>query len=149
MATCIFFSTRVPFKENAKLKQEMAFASQQRSTASQFMEHMEKTIQLLDSVNLPGVHSELIDADIDENLKSMNSIIRSDTVDGLKTLYGYVVETFYDLKKAKMQLREASNNDNSLTELQKQNSDLQARLQITANELQSCQMILSNQLKQR
>ena len=98
---------QVPFKENDQLRFAASQAERQRVSTELFVDKMETTIKLLDSVNLAGVQSELIDGDIDENLKSMKAMIRSDSALQEKSLFINVVDNFYDLKNAKKQLRDA------------------------------------------
>ncbi len=149
ISACIFSSIQVPFKENEQLRQEMAAIDQQKNTTILFLERMDRTIRLLDSVNLAGVQAALIDGDIEENLKVMKSIIRNDSTIELKALYSTVIENCYDLQNAKKQLRDVSGKDVAFGNLQKENADLHTRLQMANNDLQSCQILLTNQIQSR
>ncbi|TDH28058.1 hypothetical protein EXU57_06235 [Segetibacter sp. 3557_3] len=149
ISACIFYSFQVPLKENEKLRNELATVDQHQHTTMLFLERMDRTIRLLDSVNLAGVQAALIDGDIDENLKVMKSIVHSDSTMQLKTLYSNVIENCYDLQHAKKQLREVSGKDVAFGNLQKENADLHTRLQMANNDLQSCQILLTNQIKTR
>lgn len=144
----VFFSIQVPFKENDQLRAAASTAEKQRVSTELFADKMETTIKLLDSVNLAGVQSELIDGDIDENLKSMKAMVRSDSSFQEKTLFNYIVDNFYDLKNAKKQLRDASGKDATFGELTRQNEELQNRIQRANNDLQQCQFMITNYLQQ-
>lgn len=124
----VFFSVQVDAEENRQLKDEKKVTERQRDFTEEFVDKMETTIKLLDSVNLPNVKSHLIDAAIDDNLDSMLAMTNNDTSAQLKSLYKNIVYNFYDLQGAKKQLREASGNDATFSKLQKENDQLHSRL---------------------
>lgn len=124
----VFFSVQVDAEENRQLKEKIAVAEKQRDFTEHFVDKMETTIKLLDSVNLPNVRSDVIDAAIDDNLKSMLAMTNNDTSAQLKSLYKNIVYNFYDLQGAKKQLREASGKDATFSELQTENAQLHSQL---------------------
>jgi len=145
----VFFSIQVPFKENDQLKDKIAVTEKQRDFSEQFADKMETTIKLLDSVNLANVRAELIDGAIDDNLRNMQAMIKSDTLVPVKNLYTNVVENFYDLKNAKKQLRDASGKDATFGTLQADNANLHSQLQQANSQLQYYQSLVSSLQQQK
>ena len=145
----VFFSIQVPFKENDQLKEKIAVAEKQRDFTEHFVDKMETTIKLLDSVNLPNVRSELIDGAIDDNLKNMLAMTNNDTSTQIKNLYKNVVYNFYDLQGAKKQLREASGKDVNFGNLQAENANLHSQVQQANSQLQQYVSLLANCQQQK
>ncbi len=148
ITTAIFFSVQVPFKENDQLRAAASVVEKQRVSTVLFEDKMETTMRLLDSVNLAGAQSELIDGDIDENLKSMNALVKSDTSLPEKGMFTSIVNNFRELKIAKKQLRDASGKDATFGDLTRQNAELKSRVQQMNSELQQCQFMVTNYLQQ-
>jgi hypothetical protein len=145
----VFFSIQVPFKENDQLRAAASVTEKQRVSTVLFGDKMETTMRLLDSVNLKGAQAELIDGDIDENLRSMNAMVKSDTSLPEKGMFTSIINNFRELKIAKKQLRDASGKDATFGDLTRQNAELHARVQQVTSELQQCQFMVTNYLQQR
>ncbi|HTN36483.1 MAG TPA: type VI secretion system TssO [Arachidicoccus sp.] len=127
VVTVVFFGMQVPFRQNDLLKTHITQFQKQRQFMETFSSKMIDAQNLLDSVNRPGVASDLIDGQIADVLTKMNSMIVSDTTIP-KAIYTGIVGNFSNLKDAKGQLRNAGNNDAIINTLRQQLSDYQNKL---------------------
>ncbi|MFT4204254.1 MAG: type VI secretion system TssO [Chitinophagaceae bacterium] len=124
----VVMGMQVPFRQNDLLKKHLAMYQRQRLFMDTFSARMIDTQNLLDSVNRPGVQAELIDGQIADNLRTMNSMIVADSTIP-KAVYTSIVGNFANLKDAKQQLRSAGNNDQTINTLKQQLATYQSQLQ--------------------
>lgn len=139
VAVTIVFGMQIPFKQNEQLLQKNEFYEKQHSFSELFLNKMNETKGLLDSVNRAEVQAELIDGKISENLKKMNAMIDKDSLTE-KAIYQRVVLNFADLQAAKKGLRNASGDQNNLSQLQQQIVDLRGQLQAAQSQASAYQM---------
>jgi hypothetical protein len=123
----VFFSVQVPFKQNNKLQAQVSAIESEKSLAERFANKLNETMGYFESVNKPGMQSEMLNNQITQNLSSMTSMISVDST-MFKGLYQNVISTLYDFQGAKKDLRGASSLDASVGELQSKLAQCQAEL---------------------
>src|SRR3954464_538814 len=69
--TCVFFSFKVPLQENEQFRAERDTLLTQKDNREYFLQRMENTMGLLDSVNSNKADAENIDANIGSSLTEM------------------------------------------------------------------------------
>ncbi|CAN5750843.1 hypothetical protein BH10BAC3_BH10BAC3_36400 [soil metagenome] len=123
----VFFSVQVPFKQNDKLQEQVAAIESERTLAERFSNKLNETLGYFESVNKPGIQSEMVNDKINQNLSAMTSMISVDST-SLKGLYQNVITSLYDLQGAKKDLRGASSLDASVGDLTSQLQQCRAEL---------------------
>lgn len=129
----VYFGIQVPFRQNEKLRDQIAVFEKERAFAETFTGKMSDTKKMLDTINIAGVQSELMDGKINENLKAMNAMPDRDSVSS-KKLYQMIVQNYADLQFAKKQLRDASGKDANLSQSLQTIEQLKNDLQQVKNE---------------
>jgi hypothetical protein len=75
-----FFSVRVPFSENDKLRAKMALIDKERAFTDEFTRKMINISRMLDSINKISLQeAELMDGRIGDEISKLNIMV-SDTV---------------------------------------------------------------------
>jgi len=141
IVAAVLFSVEVPFKQNDQLRQQMKLVDRDRDFSERFLNNMNATNNLLDSLDKKDVNLVLIDGKISERLKDMDAMIDKDSVE-VKDFYQNVVANLSELHSAKKELREATSKDASLGELKQQISQLKDDLARSQNNV----VILQTQL---
>ncbi len=109
--TAVFFSIRVPFKQNEYLLQQMDLAGNERAFAESFKNKMQETMNWLDSVNLKP-NADMIDSRISNNITRMTQMAESDST--MNSFYLGIVQTLNNLQQAKFALRtQLAKNENA------------------------------------
>lgn len=121
----VFFSVQVPFRQNNKLQEQVAAIESERTLAERFGNKLNETLGYFESVNKPGIQSEMVNEKINQNLSAMTSMISVDST-MFKGLYQNVITSLYDFQGAKKDLRGASTLDASVGELQSKLAQCQA-----------------------
>ncbi|MEO6818178.1 MAG: type VI secretion system TssO [Ginsengibacter sp.] len=123
----VFFSIQVPFKQNEQLTKQMSAYQKERDFSQNFFIKMSDINNMLDSINTKSQRPDLLDGDITEAIKKLNSEVNSDSTDN-KNIYANVVQVMSDLQSSKKQLRERTGTDDNINELKKTVDDLSAKL---------------------
>ena len=130
----LLFSFRVPFKENYQLRAERDSVDKQKIALGSFNVKMQETINLLDSVNMPGKKWYLIDGEIKRRINEMTAIADAAPV-GIKDLLIGVVIAMTNLQNAKEQFRNinastanSEDKDEVIEQLQKDLDDCKNKL---------------------
>lgn len=123
----VFFGMQVPFKQNERLKAQVARQQQDQAFADRFSKKMNETSILLDSVNKNGTQATLVDGTISENIKAMNASLLSDSIAN-KQLYMNMVQSLNQLQLAKSGLRNSSGKDQDAVRLQQDLVDVRTQL---------------------
>lgn len=126
--TTVFFSIQVPFKQNDELRRQISIIQRERAFATDFLTEMTGIVSMLDTVSR-APNPDLLDRDIAENIKSLDSKVKNaDSVYGIN-LYQNVVQNMYELQRAKKQARQAGTSEEEISKLQKANADLTSQLE--------------------
>ena len=123
----VFFSVQVPFKQNNKLQAQVSAIESEKSLAERFANRLNETMGYFESVNKPGMQSEMLNDKITQNLSAMTSMISVDST-MFKGLYQNVITSLYEYQGAKKDLRGASSLDASVGELTSQLQQCRAEL---------------------
>jgi small-conductance mechanosensitive channel len=138
----VYFGMRVPFKQNNRLKEQIAVLEREKEFSQDFAIKASEVRTQLDSVNRPGVQAAFVEGSIDENLKQLHQMVSSDSI-AAKTLYQDMIQIANNLKEAKKQIRDAAGKDENL----KQNLD---QIETLRRDLNDCKtqyqlMLISQQ----
>jgi len=140
----VYFGMQIPFKQNERLKAQVAHYQQEQAFADNFSQQMNETTILLDSVNKNGTQATIVDGLISNNIKSLNASILTDS-SANKELYQNMVQTLNQLQLAKTGLRNSSGNDQDAAKLQQELSQAKSELSTCQMQnLQYQQMLKSN-----
>lgn len=119
IVAAIFFGYQVPFQQNKKLQEQMAIVEKERAFGRQFFTQLSDTKALLDSVNKPGVQSELIDGQIDSKLQQLTALVDKDSVSE-KRLYQEIIKTYFEIKDDKKRIRAGGDKDAQVASVEEQ-----------------------------
>ncbi len=142
VVTAVFFGMQVPFKQNQQLQQKINTLQNEVVFADNFSSKMATTASVLDTVNKAGVQAELLDQNITDGLKSLSSMVNSDTAID-KKFYSSVIDNLRELQFAKKQLRDASSTNQDLTKYSQLIESLKSDLAQSRQEANSLRMALS------
>lgn len=123
----IFFSIQVPFKQNNLLSAQMTDVQKEKEFSQNFFLSMSNINGMLDTINTKSDRPELLDGNITEAIKDLNSKANSDST-GNKNIYANVVQILADLQSTKKQLRANSGNNDNVEELKRTINDLSTKL---------------------
>ena len=142
----VYFGIQIPFAQNARLKEQVARFQKENAAAESFAQKLAATKGLLDTVNKNGVQATVIDGQILDNIKALNSMVGSDS-SANKQLYQTMVQCLDNQQIALKQLRDASGKDanlaNTAQELAQTKMDL-ATCKSQNLQLQQMQMMRNN-----
>lgn len=127
IVTVIFFSIQVPFKQNNLLANQMTEVQKEKEFSQSFFVQMSDINGMLDTINTKSSRPELLDGNITEAIKDLNSKANSDST-GNKNLYTNVVQILADLQSTKKQLRTTAGNNDNVEELKRTINDLSTKL---------------------
>ncbi len=108
--TTIFVSIRIPYKENAKLQEQLAIVEKENQFRNDFARAMGETQNLLDTVNQNTVASGLIDGRITQKIQEMDALLNKNEVNS-KVLYTQIIKSMNNTQSDKKALRAAGNKD--------------------------------------
>ncbi len=115
----VFFGMQVPFKQNERMKAQVARQQQEQAFAESFSQKMNVTAGLLDSLNKAGTQTTIIDGLISNNIKEMNTSLLTDS--GANTqLFQNMVQSLNQLQIAKKGLLASSGADQDAAKLQQE-----------------------------
>lgn len=123
----VFFSIQVPFKQNEQLTQQISVFQKERDFSQNFFIQMSGITNMLDSINTNSLRPDLLDGDITEGIKKLNSKVNTDSA-GDRNIYANVVQVLADLQSSKKQLRDRTGKDDNINELKKTIDDLSIKL---------------------
>ena len=115
----IYFGIQVPFQQNNKLQEQLANIQKERDFGQGFFTQLSQVKGLLDSVNKPGVQSELIDGQIDSRLQQLTARVDKDSLSE-KRLYQEIIKTYFEIKDDKKRIRAAGDKDAEAAEFEAQ-----------------------------
>ncbi len=119
----VLVSIQVPIKENNQLRMKYERAETEKIEAKQFTDKVLETQRLLDDVNLPTVQSEVVDAEIQNQINEMYQMKSRDS-GTLKSLYDAVVTVMFQFHESKKNIRASSLADKDLNTLQQEIGNL-------------------------
>ena len=127
ITTTIFFSTRVPFKQNEQLVKEMSGAAKEREFSDKFMNKMSDISAMLDTINTKETKPDYLDGLIKEKIVSLGSMVNADSGSN-KINYNNAVLTLEELRDSKKQLRDLTGQSLGKEDLKTENKELLVKL---------------------
>lgn len=116
IVTAIFFTFRLPLKENNVLKAQAIRIDTELRFQNSFSNGMDNVKNMLDSLDVPGQNVEYLNQLIGKNLAEMQkSIPRKDSTYKYD-MYSNVVNLFLDIQDMKADLRELKDAENTIEE---------------------------------
>jgi hypothetical protein len=138
--TSVFFSFKVPLKENDQLRAEALRMDNERVILSQFETKMQQTMTMLDTLNESGSKIAINDAQITSNIRELSAII-SDSI----TAHGFyrgLIANLSNVQLLKQQLRDSNNKDNDEAQMKATITRLQDQLQVCNNQVMTMNAML-------
>lgn len=123
----VFFSIQVPFKQNEQLTKQIGDFQKERDFSQNFFIQMSAISNMLDSINTKSLRPDLLDGDITEAIKKLNSKVNTDSA-GNRNIYANVVQMLADMQSSKKQLRDRTGKDDNINDLKKTIDDLSNKL---------------------
>ncbi|MEX6688144.1 type VI secretion system TssO [Danxiaibacter flavus] len=130
----VFFSFKVPLRENAQLRAEAIRMNNERMILSRFEKKMQETVMMLDSINESGNQVPIIDNQISRNISELTNLI-SDSLTA-KSFYESLVANLDNVQKLKRQLRDANAKEDERAQLKEQIAALKADIDRYRNQAQ-------------
>lgn len=116
IVTAIFFTFKVPLKENNSLKSQAIRINKELVFQNSFSKSMDKVKGMIDSLDVPGQNVEYLNQLIGNNLADMQkSIPRKDSTYKYD-MYSNIVNLFLDIQDMKGDLRELKDAENTIEE---------------------------------
>lgn len=114
VVTAVFFTFKIPVKENTMLKERAKVFSKEMKFQNSFFNSMKKVKGLIDSLDVPG-----------QNVSYLNSLISKDLVELQKSIprkdstfkydmYSNVVKLYVDIQDMKGKLRDLKDAENTI-----------------------------------
>lgn len=139
--TTVFFSMRVPFKQNDELRKQISIVQRDRVFSANFLTEMSGIVAMLDTVNNTS-KADFLDNEISQNISKLSSKVNDDPVYD-KNLYMSIVQNLVDFQLAKKQLRNLTAKVDDVNELKRQNEQLSARLQDSKDQINNLMIQLT------
>ncbi len=111
----VYFGTRVPVKENNKLREKLEAYEMQDKTRDEIMAKIKIAYSLLDTVNIAGLHTDIIDGRISQTIKEIDAAV-SKVETGNKSMYEKIIKALNDRQYDKKMLRSTADFDERLVE---------------------------------
>lgn len=127
ITTTIFFSFQAPIKQNDRLLKDMRSYVKDKEFSRAFMSEMSDIAGKLDTINTKAAKPDLLDGNITESIKKLNSKIDEESTTD-KAFYSSMVFLLSDIQSAKKQLRENTGKDLNADELRQQIESLKSTL---------------------
>ena len=116
IVTSVFFTFKVPLKENNILKAQAKKIDKEIRFQNSFSNGMNNVKKMLDSLDVPGQNTEYLNQLIGKDLAEMQkSIPRKDSTYKYD-MYSNVVNLFLDIQDMKADLRELKDAENTIEE---------------------------------
>ena len=100
----VYFGVRVPVRQNKQLQAQLDVAQQESDFDRRFFGLMSETKHLLDTVNMSGPQTDVVEGRITQKIQEMDAMINQDSIRG-KRIYSQVVQYFTDAKNDKKMIR--------------------------------------------
>lgn len=126
VVAAVYFGVQVPFQQNRQLQEQLAGIEKERDFGRLFFAGLSEAKGLLDSVNKPGVQSELIDGQIDSRLQQLTAMVDKDSVSE-KRLYQEIIKTYFEIKDDKKRIRASGDKDAQAAEFEAQLAQWKAK----------------------
>jgi hypothetical protein len=128
VVTAIYFDFRLPLKENSYLQKEIDQQRQIDRNQESFVNTMQETVVLLDSLDKPGTDRIQIGLKLDQKLSELEGLRQKDF-----SIYGKMDEAIYDkfwkLYQAKMKLQKLDEDENTINKMTSELNDTKAKLE--------------------
>ncbi len=118
------FGIQVPTKENMQLKNQMQLQEEQIVFQNEFLKLNMETVQLLDTLGVPGINTELTDGRITAKIQQLDALIQQYAGSG-KVAYMTVVKGLTGHNEAKKLLRQGSGKEAQIAEYEKRIAQLE------------------------
>ncbi len=116
IVTAIFFTFKVPTKENDLLKGEAKRIKKEVEFQNNFSDEMNNVKRMIDSLNKPGTNIPLQTSSINNKLVDMHKMIPTKDSTYRYDMYQNIVKTYSDLQEAKDRLRALRDSEGKIAE---------------------------------
>ncbi|MGB0879731.1 MAG: type VI secretion system TssO [Polaribacter sp.] len=116
IVTAIFFTFKVPVKENNTLKAQAKKINTEIIFQNSFSNKMKKVRGMIDSLDVPGQNTEYLNQLIGKNLAEMQKSIPTKDSTYRYDMYSSVVNLFLDIQDMKEDLSELKDAENTIEE---------------------------------
>ncbi|WP_346237419.1 type VI secretion system TssO [Niabella insulamsoli] len=120
----IFSGIQIPYKENSKLRAQIAVADSEQVFRNEFLANLRQAQSLLDTVNQSAAASGLIDGRITQKIQELDAMYAKTPDVNNKDLYGQIIKGLNNARSDKAALRAAGNKDSVVAMYNKQIQDL-------------------------
>lgn len=127
IVTTVFFSIRVPFAENKKMKQQVDVYKANELFTNQFSGKVTDLQTLIDRLQTPNIQTDRIRDSITLAISDLQSF-KEKSIAGNDNIYAKMIDALYKLNVANSNLVRLRDQSPDLGSLQKRNDDLSLRL---------------------
>lgn len=148
IAATIFTGIKIPYKENKKLREQVAVADSEQVFRDEFLKNLQQAQSLLDTVNQATASAGLIDGRITQKIQEMDAMVAKTTDVNNKDLYGQIIKGLNNTKSDKSALRAAGNKDSVVAVYNRQIQELNSSItkwQESYKQLEMQNLILKQQ----
>ena len=137
----VFFGTRLPFKENAYLRDKIKTMESQIGEERRFIGKMMNIKALIDSMNNPNVNVDYLQSLISSELDEVQNIIPPADTTFRKKMYSSLIQTFLELKNSKHSLIKLKDIKMTMDECSKLVDKYKSDMEQTQRDLDICRQL--------
>jgi hypothetical protein len=137
----VFFGTRLPFKENAYLRDKIKTMESQIGEERRFIGKMMNVKALIDSMNNPNVNVDYLQSLISSELAEVQNIIPPADTTFRKKMYSSLIQTFLELKNSKHSLIKLKDIKMTMDECSKLVDKYKSDMEQTQRDLDICRQL--------
>jgi Na+/phosphate symporter len=142
--TTFFFSIRVPFRQNAQLRQQVNANEKEKDFSKKFTNRMFSITAMLDSFSNKVINPEILSNTITGRINELSAMVESDSVYN-KDLYRNIVLSLSNLRDTKKQVRDIiGTGTNAIQQTTNQIEEMRSKLSLNNLKLQSIQQLVNS-----
>ncbi len=116
----VYFNFAVPETEKNYLREEVKRSRADLTQQQNFIANMLEAKKFLDSLNKPGVNTEMINSELTERITGMNKTRFPDDTSSYGKLNNAVITAYIDIQASKKQLNTLDDKDRQLLDLKEE-----------------------------
>jgi Type VI secretion system, TssO len=141
--TTFFFSIRVPFRQNAQLRQQVNANEKEKDFSKKFTTRMFSITSMLDSFSNKLNNAEILSNTITARINELSTMVESDSVYN-KDLYRNIVLSLSTLRDTKKELKDNVNKGtNTIQQTTNQNEVLQSKWDLANLKFKSIEQLVN------
>jgi hypothetical protein len=141
IVVAVFFGIRLPFKENAYLRDKIKTMESQINDERRFMSKMQNIKALIDSMQNQNVNIEYVQSLVGSGLVEAQNIIPPGDTTFRKKMYSSLIQTFLDYKSAKHSLIKMKDIKATMDECSKLVDKYKSDMEQTQRDLDICRQL--------